>query len=302
MQIHFAPLQGYADYVYLRAFAEVYGAADACYSPFIRIEKGVPRRQDMARLERWDGLVPQIIFNGPEEFRALASAIKALGFKKIDLNLGCPFPMQTSRGRGAAMIGNTADMQEIADIIAADKEATYSVKMRLGKDDAGEWRSLLPILNGLALDHVAVHPRVATQMYEGDLRMAEFEALLSESKNKVIYNGDLHTAADIDAIAAAYPAIAGVMIGRGLLVRPSLIEEWRSGKEWDREQRLAAIADLHSRIFEDYAATLCGDAQVLQKIKPFWEYLEPEIGHKAAKQLRKATSLGKYRSVIASIF
>ena len=298
MEIHFAPLQGYADYVYLQAFNDIYGPTDACYSPFIRIEKGEPRRQDMARLARWDGLVPQIIFNSPDEFKALTSAIKQLGFKRIDMNLGCPFPMQTSRGRGAAMVANAQSMEEIADLVRADADISYSVKMRLGLKQPDEWQAILPALNAMPLAHVTVHPRVATQMYDGDLHMRQFEHLLAASSNPAIYNGDLHTVADIEEVARRYPALKGVMIGRGLLARPSLIAEYRSGREWEQPERLNAIMMLHSAILQTYADTLCGDTQVLQKIKPFWEYLEPEIGREATKQLRKASSLAKYRALL----
>lgn len=84
MQLHFAPLQGYADHIYRRHQRAIYGdAIDWYYTPFIRMEKGVPRRQDMTRLESaWsDGtpLIPQIIFNTPDEFVTLAQGVKALG-------------------------------------------------------------------------------------------------------------------------------------------------------------------------------------------------------------------------------
>lgn len=301
MEFHIAPLQGYADYAYLQAFGNIYGPADECYSPFIRIEKGEPRRQDMARLARWNGLVPQIIFNSAQEFEALTAAIKQLGFKRIDLNLGCPFPMQTSRGRGSAMVANAEVMAEVAELVKADSDTSYSVKMRLGMKQPDEWRAILPALNSMALAHVAVHPRVATQMYGGDLHIAEFEEFLKSSANPVIYNGDISTPADVDNIAARYPSLKGVMAGRGLLARPSLIEEWRTGREWTHDERMDAILRLHSSLLQTYADTLCGDNQVLQKIKPFWEYLEPEIGRKAAKALRKAATLPKYEAAVATL-
>lgn len=296
MEIHFAPLQGYADYVYLQAFCDIYGAPHACYSPFARIEKGKPRHQDIARLERWDGLVPQVIFANAAEFATLTDAIKGLGFKRIDLNLGCPFPMQTSRGRGAALVANPEVMAEVGALIAADRDVEYSVKMRLGMEQPGEWEAILPILNDLPLAHVTLHPRLAKQMYDGELHMDQFEKFASLSANPVIYNGDLRTVDDITAVARQFPHIKGVMIGRGLLARPSLIQEWQSGEEWTPERRLQHIKMLHDRVMQEYCDTLCGDAQILQKIKPFWDYLEPEIGRKAAKNLRKAGNVKNYKA------
>lgn len=56
---------------------------------------------------------------------------------------------------------------------------------------------------------------------------------------------------------------------------------------------------LHDRILEYYSATLCGDSQILLKIRPFWEYAEAEIGHKALKSIRKAGTMPKYRAALA---
>jgi hypothetical protein len=88
------------------------------------------------------------------------------------------------------------------------------------------------------------------------------------------------------------------MIGRGLLARPSLAAEYAAG-EWDRVRRITALRTFHESIYSHYASTLCGDAQLLSKIKPMWEMLEDEIGHKACKAIRKATSISKYENAVS---
>ena len=57
----------------------------------------------------------------------------------------------------------------------------------------------------------------------------------------------------------------------------------------------------HRELLHHYESTLCGDAQILSKIKPFWEYAEAEIGRKPWKGIKKASNLAKYHSVVASI-
>ncbi len=46
MNLQFAPMQGYADGAYRKIHAKLYGGVDCYYTPFIRVEKGAPRRQD----------------------------------------------------------------------------------------------------------------------------------------------------------------------------------------------------------------------------------------------------------------
>lgn len=305
MKLHLAPMQGYADSVYLRHHINIYGGNEDLYTPFIRIEKGEPRRQDMSRLKKAiaDGLdiTPQIIFSSATDFALLSRALKILGCHRIDLNLGCPYPMQTGKGRGSAMIANVNEMEKIAALISTDREVTYSVKMRLGMSSADEWERLLPVLNQVELDHVAVHPRIATQMYDGTIDIARFAGILRASANPVVYNGDLRTKDDIRQIAESFPEIAGVMIGRGFLARPSLGVEWSQEEEWNRSRRMSHIVQFHENVFREYSDTLCGPVQILQKVKPFWDYLEPEIGHKLFKSIRKTTTIAKYRELVGEI-
>ncbi len=305
MTIHFAPMQGYVDGAYRRFHAEIYGGVDCYYTPFIRMEKGEPRRQDIQRLKDSIGdgtpLVPQIIFGNLAEFVSLSNAVKDLGFKRIDLNLGCPYPMQTSKGRGSAMIVDLDTMRQVCQLIQQDTEASYSVKMRSGWHDAEEWRQLLPILNDTPLAHLTIHPRIAKQMYSGELLMNSFAELYDSAANPIIYNGEIHTIADIQRIQSTYPNIVGVMIGRGLLARQSLAAEYSSGQEWPQNERLSKLLTFHDKLFEHYQSTLCGPTQILQHIKPFWDYQEPTIGHRIFKAIKKASTLPRYTEAIATI-
>lgn len=298
-------MQGHFDHVYLFSHKAVYGGDERCYTNFIRLENGSPRRQDLARLkqsiESGLNITPQIIFNSEAEFQELTRALKDTGCHRIDLNLGCPYPMQTKKGRGSAMISNLTAMRKIAELIGADASVEYTIKMRLGLESADEWKPLIELLNDAAIGHIAVHPRTAKQMYDGELSTDSFAEILERSAHPVVYNGGIGSIADIEAKATLFPTAKGIMIGRGLLARPSLLQEWREGKEMDESERRRKLLKFHDLVLESYEATLCGNAQILQKIKPFWLYLESEIGHKAYKAIHKAGSIGKYRLAVESI-
>ena len=306
MELHVAPMQGYADYLWLKNFCDVYGAPDVCYTPFIRVEKGRARHQDMARLvksvEMGLPIVPQIIFGSVDEFALLVDSLRGLGIDRIDLNLGCPYPMMTRRGRGAAMVGNVAVMEKVARRIEADTDMRYSVKMRPGMECPDEWERLMPLLNALPLAHVAMHARTARQMYDGQADTDVFARFYDACGHPVAYNGDIVAWGDIGRVAARFPGVAGVMVGRGLLGCPSLFAEWRRGGEWDDVVRMECLRRFHDALLGDYRAGLCGDTQVLQHLKPFWQYLEPVIGRRASKAIRKAATLRRYDEAIRGIF
>lgn len=305
MTFHFAPVQGHTDTAYRHFHAANYGNNTDYYTPFIRLEKGTLRSRDVkdftSDLNLGTHLVPQIIFRDSEELNALVNLLKENGASEIDLNMGCPFPLQTGHGRGAATIANPLLAEAVEQTVNGNPDIKFSLKMRLGFSDPNEWKTLLPHLNNVNLTHIAVHPRVAKQQYGGDLYLDKFQQLLNESKNPVIFNGEIHTPEDIADTISKFPSIAGIMIGRGLLARPSLVEEYLSGKELDKEIRIQRMLKFHRELLDYYSSTLCGDSQIISKIKPFWEYAEEEIGRKPYKLIKKATNIAKYHSAVATI-
>lgn len=275
------------------------------YSPFARVEKGQPRTRDIrditSPLNANHPLTPQILIRDVRDFDILTDRISQLGFRSIDLNLGCPFPPLVKKGCGAGMLVDREKMVLLAEAIKCRSEISFSIKMRLGLSSPDEWESVADIIEDTPLSHITVHPRTASQQYGGTIHMEAFGKILQSTLHKVIYNGDLHSPEDIERIREAFPELSGVMIGRGLLARPSIIEEWRQGSLLPKEQRMSRLIELHRNVFEHYAGVLCGDTQILSKIKPFWDYLSGEIGQKAYKRIKKASSMPKYLDAVAEI-
>lgn len=303
--LHFAPVQGHTDAAYRHFHQAVYGGEQTYYTPFIRLERNNIRPRDLkdtkTELNENTHLVPQIIFRDNEELSSLINILKKEGIKEIDLNMGCPFPLQTGHGRGAATINNPTLAQDVVNAVEKNPEITFSVKMRLGLTDAEEWKTLLPFLNKVNLNHITLHPRIAKQQYGGDINFEMFEEFLKESKNPVVYNGDLLSPAEIQEIESRYPDITGIMVARGALGRPSLFSEVNRGEEMPREERIGKMLEFHRLLFNYYSEVLYGDSQIISKIQPFWEYAEKEIGRKAWKAIKKATNISKYQTAVALI-
>ncbi len=318
MKYHFAPVQGHTDAPFRHFHNEVYNSdsqfADSLtyYTPFIRLEGGDLRKRDLkdftSALNSGAKNIPQIIFRDRQELSALVNLIKENGSSMIDLNMGCPFPLQTGHGRGAATVANESLAAAVRDVVKENPDIEFSVKIRLGLNDPEDWKHLLPYLNEVKLSHIAVHPRVARQQYSGSLHMDQFFEILDQSSNPVVFNGEIKSPDDvknllssIDASSASVSKLSGIMIGRGLLGRPSLINEIIEGKEWPKEQRIETMLTFHRKLYDYYSSELCGDAQIISKIQPFWEYAEEEIGRKAWKAIKKAGNIAKYNSAVALI-
>lgn len=303
--IEFAPLQGYTDAAYRYWHNRLIGGISCYYSPFIRIEKSDIRAKDLRDIlpENNEGLnlVPQIIVNGKDELDFLSAKIRELGYSRIDINLGCPFPLQTKKGRGAALLSDPQKVQELMEAIKDNDDIHYSVKMRLGMSSAEEFYPLIDIINDAPLRHVALHPRVATQQYKGNVDMLSFERISGEITHPLIYNGDITNLDEINSIDSRYATLSAIMIGRGLLSDPCLSYEYVNNVQLSDKEKIAKILELHAHLLEHYSARLQGDSQLLVKMKTFWEYLEPLIGRKSAKLIKKSINMAKYDAAVASI-
>lgn len=302
LPLYFAPLQGFTEDSYRRIHHELVGGVTAYYTPFLRLEHKGIRTKDArdVRPEFNAGvpIVPQVIAKDGEEFTFLVNYLTELGYREIDVNMGCPFPLQTRHGRGAGILQHPECVTQIAEIIRQREDLTFSIKMRLGLTDESEGISLLPILNNTPLKHITLHPRLGSQQYNGTADLDAFERFAEKTTHRLIYNGDLKTPADVHAIATRFPNLAGIMMGRGLLARPSLAQEVIEGTEWHRTKRIALLKKMHDHYHAHLATIIPGEAQLLTKVRTFWEYMEEECGRKTWKKIMKAGSMRNYLNAI----
>ena len=162
-KIEFAPLQGYTDAIYRTIHNKVFGGINCYYSPFIRLEKGEVRQKDIKDILPENNeninLVPQIIVNSNEEFLKLTESVSNLGYKRIDINMGCPFPLQTKKGRGAAILQNTKHLEDIvetsqdsiADSLKVKQDAMESGRIELQKISQPQLQFSMTMANIYAL-------------------------------------------------------------------------------------------------------------------------------------------------------
>lgn len=303
MKIVFAPLQGYTEDAYRRIHNELCGGVDEYYTPFVRLVNGDVRSKDMRdiRPEFNEGVrvAPQVIANGGKELNALLDVILPMGYKTIDINMGCPFPLQTRHGRGAGLLQMADRVEELCKIVYENKEIEFSVKMRLGLSAADEWKNLMPILNDTPLRHITIHPRIGEQQYKGDVNRDAFAEFLSMAKHPVIYNGDVKSVDQIRILERDFPQLEGVMIGRGLLARPTLAREYVDGKEMSESERLRIVRSMHDRLMAHYEGVIPSESQRLEKIRTFWDFMEEELGRKAWKKIVKAGNMKNYLAAIS---
>jgi tRNA-dihydrouridine synthase len=292
--IAFAPLQGYTDAAYRRAHWECVGGVDEYYTPFVRIEKGEARRKDLRDTDPAANAgvptVPQVIARDGDEFARLCDELQEQGWRRIDLNMGCPFPMQTHAGRGSGLLQHPDKVEEILQEMQRRPEVIFSVKMRLGQEREDEGLSAMPIINEMPLVHVTLHPRLGWQQYKGKADREAFGRFIEVCRHPMVYNGDIVEIKNEELIIKnwADTQFKGVMIGRGLLARPWILSD---------KEPAEVLRDMHAIAYHHATEHLFGDSQILSRLHAFWEYTD--IDRKLKKNIMKSTTLPRYHEAVA---
>lgn len=299
MEIHFAPLQGFTTYIYRRIHNIIYGNINKYYSPFVRLESGSTFRnkdiKDICTDNNKDiEFVPQIIAGNAEEASILIEKVMSEGYRQIDINMGCPFPLITKKGKGAGILQYPDRVKSILDLLDRYEDTTFSLKIRSGMNDANECLALADMINNSRIACITLHPRTGTQQYKGQANRDAFIDFARLCSKPVIYNGDLKTIEDIRSMEGITENISGVMIGRGLLENPALAMEYKNGVQLDDARKRELIYKFHMELFNEYSRTLQGDNQILSHLQPLWEYMYPEMEKKLRKKITKCTKLGNY--------
>ena len=302
MKIYSAPLQGFTEAVWRNVHNQVFGSIDGYYTPFLRYEHNEIRSKDIRDVERKnntvENLVPQIIAATPDEMRPLLELIRNEGYKCVDINMGCSFPLQARKKHGAGILPHPDLVAGILDEVKRNDDILFSIKMRLGWQDKNEWHALMEMINATPLSHVTMHPRLGIEQYKKPVDIDAFAEFYNACQHPVVYNGDLLTLHDIQRVENEFPKLKGVMLGRGLLANPALGIEYATGKETTGSERAEMVREMHDKMHDVMAQRLQGNTQYLSKLKPYWEYLLPDMLKRDKKAILKATTIDKYMHAV----
>lgn len=281
-----APMEDVTDVVFRHVVSEA-GRPDVFFTEFTNTEsfchpEGVHSvRGRLTFTEDEQPIVAHIWGDKPEHFREMSIGMAEMGFKGIDLNMGCPVPNVATKGKGSGLIQRP---ETAAEIIQAAKAGglPVSVKTRLGYSDIDEWRDWLTHVFEQDIANLSIHLRTRKEMSKVD---AHWE-LIGEIKKVrdaiapdtlLTINGDILDRKTGLELAEKY-GIDGVMIGRGIFQNPYAFE--KEPKEHTSEELLGLLR-LHLDLFDKYTK------EEPRQFKPLRRFFKVYVrGIKGAGELR----------------
>lgn len=303
-----SPLQGFTDFRFRNAFHHYFGGIDTFYSPYIRLDGKMVVKNSYQRdllPEHNDTLevIPQVITNDAEEFLFVAKYVQELGYKELNWNLGCPYPMVTKRGMGSGLICDPAKIDHILDRAYAETDILVSMKMRMGYENSSEILDAFPILDKYPLKNIAIHARIGKQLYKGGVDLDAFEKCIESTKHKLYYNGDVTTVTAFKSMQERFPSIDHFMIGRGLIADPFLPSMIKNDTVDYPKDRWKIFSEFHDTIYQQYDAALSGPTPIKMKMQGFWGYFSQSFSNpqKTFKKIKKANNPKAYQLAVAEI-
>ncbi|MBO0423666.1 tRNA dihydrouridine synthase [Enterococcus plantarum] len=228
-----APMEDVTDVVFRHVVKEA-GAPDVFFTEFTNSDSYChPDGKDSVRgrlvfTEDEQPIVAHIWGDKPEFFREMSLGLAEMGFKGVDINMGCPVPNVAGRGKGSGLILRP---EVAAELIEAAKAGglPVSVKTRIGYAEIAELEDWITHLLKQDIANLSVHLRTRNEMSKVDAHWDLIPQIMEirdriAPQTLITINGDIPDRQTGLKLAEQY-GVDGIMIGRGIFKNPYAFEK-----------------------------------------------------------------------------
>lgn len=305
MSFYLAPLEGITNSIFRNAYHRHFEPMDKYFAPFVSTSPNKKltehERDDLCPEKNASlRLIPQILSNNASDFLGILPQIEDMGYREINLNLGCPSRIVASKGKGSGFLAHVPQLERFLDTIFSGSKLEISIKTRLGKNDPEEFYHLSKLFSQYPMKELIIHPRIQKDIYRNEPRMGIFKDTLAVHKVPICYNGDIFSVDRFKNLKNEIPEIENYMFGRGILYDPALISKLKNRYLLD----LKIYRSFHDEIFHGYQSKMILERHLLSKMKEFWSYIRHSFSNSNIffDKLLKCDSLQAYHQLTKEMF
>ncbi|MEO1770404.1 tRNA-dihydrouridine synthase [Candidatus Enterococcus ferrettii] len=253
-----APMEDVTDVVF-RHVVKKAGAPDVFFTEFTNSDSfchpdGIESvRGRLTFSEDEQPMVAHIWGDNPKFFKEMSIRLAEMGFKGIDLNMGCPVPNVAERGKGSGLILRP---EVAAELIESAKAGglPVSVKTRIGFNERSELEEWISHLLRQDIANLSVHMRTRKEMSKVEAHWEDIPRIIAlrdkiAPQTLITINGDILDRNMGLELAKEYK-VDGIMIGRGIFKNPYAFE--KEPKE-HQPKELIELLQLQLELQDKYA-------------------------------------------------
>ena len=170
MRLYFAPLEGITSAVYRNEHFKHFSGVDRYYMPFVSPTQhhvNTPRelRDILPEHNGNTPVVPQLLTKCADDFLWAAGDLAAMGYKEVNLNLGCPSGTVAAKGKGSGFLGHPEELNRFLDEIFSRCPIDISIKTRLGVHQPDEFGPILEMYNRYPVKELTIHYEVNLEYF-----------------------------------------------------------------------------------------------------------------------------------------
>ncbi len=230
-----APMAGMTDSAF-RRLVKRHGGCGLVVTEMVSSEglvRGIDRTLEYAEYTEEERPVSIQIFGGdPAKMAAAAQIVEGMGADIVDVNMGCPVPKIAKHNAGCSLMREPEHAATVINAMAKAVKIPVTVKMRAGwNDHARNAPALARLVQDAGAAAVTVHGRTAEQSYSGSADWDLVSAVARDLTIPVLGSGDciepeqiIERLQHVDHDRSG-PAIAGVLVGRGVLRNPWILAQ-----------------------------------------------------------------------------
>ena len=295
MKIYIAPMAGITDYSFrkiLEKFSPDFLFTEMVNSHLLAIHDKTTETE----LLKYDSLKntgTQVFGSDEEEIVYSFQKLEEMGFKKINLNMGCPQPKIIKNGAGSALLLNKAFIDnlicKLKKHLSSDTE--ISIKIRTGYKNFSEPEFYLNLANKYQLDFICVHGRTQEQIYGGTADWDIIRKLGTLPRNvDFIGNGDLFEPHDI-VQKINNSNLDGIMLARGIIGNPWLISQIKELMKFGKTFTIPKFSEVKSTLLEhlellsENKGAIIASMEINKFIKPYFKSFQSEELHEKLNKI-----------------
>jgi len=272
-----APMQDVTDLPFWKLMKR-YGGADLYYTEYFRVHADSRLEKHIARsvVENPTGrpVVAQMIGNDIPSLVRTARDLQQLPIAAVDLNLGCPAPVVYRKCAGGGLLREPAKVDAILGALRDVVKVAFTVKTRLGFQDASVFEKFLAIFARHNLDLLTVHCRTVAGGYTSEVDYAAIARAVSVMPCPVLANGNMDSARRIAEVLQQTGA-RGAMIGRGAIRNPWIFEQFRAHLRSEPLRRPSGreLLDYIEALFDAVCSADVAEKSQVQKMKKYLNFI-----------------------------